>query len=87
MDYNPPGSFVHGDSPGKNIEMRLPCPPPGNLPNPGIESRSTHIAGGFFTSWATKEAQNTPIAEDGFYPLTSGLWAQQASAEPLCSTE
>ena len=31
---------------------RLPFPFPGDLPNPGIE----HIAGGFFTSWATREA-------------------------------
>ena len=29
----------------------LPCPPPGDLPNPGIEP----IAGGFFTSWASRE--------------------------------
>ena len=26
------------------------------------------------------------IAEDGFDPSTSGLWAQHASAAPLCST-
>ena len=68
----------------------LPCPPPGDLPKPGIESRSpalqadslpsepagkarntrvgslsllqesnqvSRIAGRFFTSWATREAQ------------------------------
>jgi len=74
---------------------RLPCPPPGDLPNPGIEpgspalqadsllseppgkpkntgvdsyhfsresshprnwTRVSYIAGGFFTSWATREA-------------------------------
>ena len=29
-----------GDSPGKNYRRRLPRPPPGDLPNPGIESRS-----------------------------------------------
>ena len=34
----------------------LPCPPPGDLPVPGIEPRSPRIAGGFFTSWATREA-------------------------------
>ena len=39
MDYSPPGSSVHGDSPGKNIGVG-PCPPPGDLPNPGIEPRS-----------------------------------------------
>ena len=28
----------------------VPCPPPGDLPDPGIESRSPALAGGFFTS-------------------------------------
>ena len=41
MDYcSPPGSSVHGASPGKNIWSGLPCPPPGNSPtqgsNPGL---------------------------------------------------
>ena len=29
---------------------RLPCPPRGDLPNPGIEPRSPALPGGFFTS-------------------------------------
>ena len=40
MDCNPPGSFVHGDSLGKNTGGGLPCPPPEDLPNSGIEPRS-----------------------------------------------
>ena len=40
MDYSPPGSFVHEDSPGKNTGVDLPFPPPGHLPNPGIKLRS-----------------------------------------------
>ena len=42
MDCSPPGSSVRGDSPGKNTTAgdRLPCPPPRDLPNPGIEPRS-----------------------------------------------
>ena len=28
----------------------LPSPPPGDLPNPGIESMSSALAGGFFTA-------------------------------------
>ena len=28
----------------------LPCPPPGNLPNPGIKLTSLAMAGGFFTA-------------------------------------
>ena len=38
----------------------LPCPPPGDLPDPGIEPASLmlpELAGGFFTSSATWEAQ------------------------------
>ena len=35
----------------------LPCPPPGDLPNPGINgAQASHIAGGFFIVWATREA-------------------------------
>ena len=41
MDYSPPGSSVHGDSPGKN----MPCPPPRDLPNPGIKPRSPTLQG------------------------------------------
>ena len=39
MDCSPPDSFVHGDSPGKNTGVGLPFPPPGDLPNPGMEPR------------------------------------------------
>ena len=39
MDCSPPGSSVHGDSPGKNWSG-LPCPSPGDLPNTGIKPRS-----------------------------------------------
>ena len=39
---------------------RLPCPPPGNLPDPGTESASLMslaLAGGFFTTSNPWEAQ------------------------------
>ena len=35
----------------------LPCPPPGDLPQPGMEPVSPALAGGFFTISATWEAQ------------------------------
>ena len=41
MDCSPPGSSVHGDSPGKNTG--LPCTPPGNLPKSGIEPTSAAL--------------------------------------------
>ena len=58
-DYSPLGSSVHGDSPGKNTGVGLPCPPPGVLPDPGIEPvslTSPELAGGFFTTGTTWEA-------------------------------
>ena len=48
---------------GKNTRVGgLPCPPPGDLPDPGIKSvslMSLSLAGGFFTTSATWEAQQT----------------------------
>ena len=46
MDCSPPGSSVHGDSPGRNTGVNLPCPPPGDLPNPGMEPRSPALQAG-----------------------------------------
>ena len=40
MDCSPPGSCVHGDSPGQDYWSGLPYPPPVDLPNPGIEHMS-----------------------------------------------
>ena len=48
-----------GDSPGKSNWSGLPCPPPGHLPDPGIEPgslMSIALAAGFFTPGATWEA-------------------------------
>ena len=63
MDCSPPGSSVHGDSLGKNTGG-LPCPPPGDLPKPGIKHTSltsSTLAGGFFTTSDTWEA---PLGRD-----------------------
>ena len=50
MDCNLSGSSVHGDSPGKNTGVGLPCPPPGDLPDPGMELASPELVGRFFTA-------------------------------------
>ena len=42
MDYSPPGSSVHGDPPDK-YWSGLPCPPSGDLPDPGIKTESPAI--------------------------------------------
>ena len=40
MGCSPPGSSVHGASPGKNTGVGLPFPSPGDLPNQGIKPGS-----------------------------------------------
>ena len=56
--YNPMNCFpVHGISQARILEW-LPCPLPGDLPDPGIEPSllSPGLAGAFFTTSATWEA-------------------------------
>ena len=51
MDCSPPSSSVHGIS-RQECWSGLPFPPPGDLPNPGIEPSSSALAGRFFTTLA-----------------------------------
>ena len=51
IDCNLPGSSVYGISQARILEW-VAFPPPGDLPNPGIEPASLAapaLAGGFFT--------------------------------------
>ena len=44
MDCNPPGSFLHVDSPGKNTGVGCHAlHTPGDLPNPVIKHRSSAL--------------------------------------------
>ena len=57
----------------------LPCPPPVDLPNPGIEPESLlspALADGFFTTSATWEAQEILISDMNFlwYSLNLSLY-------------
>ena len=59
MDCSPPGFFVLGIL-QQEYWSGLPCPPPGDLPDPGIEPASLMspaLADEFFTTAATCEAQ------------------------------
>ena len=58
MDYSPPWRFssVHGDSPGKNTGVGCHA-----LLRGVFRTQVSHIAGGFFTIWATSEAHDTYI--------------------------
>ena len=50
MDCSPPGSWFLGPRGFSRQEYQsgLPCLPPGDLPNPGIESRSSALQEDFF---------------------------------------
>ena len=55
MNYSSPGSSVHGILQVRVLEW-VACPPPGDLPNPGIKPESpmsSALAVGFFTTSAT----------------------------------
>ena len=61
MDCSPPGSSVPAFSRQEHWSG-LPCPPPGELPDPGIKPESLKfpaLAGGFLTAGATWEAEHT----------------------------
>ena len=55
VDCSPPGSSVHGDSPGKNTGEGCHFLLQEIFPTQGLNPFS-HIAGGFFTAGATREA-------------------------------
>ena len=57
VDCSPPGSSVHGILQARRLEW-VACPPPGDLPDPGIEPvplMAPALAGMFFTTSATWE--------------------------------
>ena len=53
MDCSPPGSSVHGDSPGNNTGLLFPSS--GDLPDPGIEPRSPTLQADS-ALWVSREA-------------------------------
>ena len=48
------------DFPGKNTEVRLPFPSPGDLPNPAIKAMSPALAGVFLFVCFTTEPPGKP---------------------------
>ena len=58
MNYSPPGRWTHEILQARILEQ-LPCPPPGDLPNPGFEPISLSypaLSGKWFIISATYEA-------------------------------
>ena len=58
IDCSPPGSSVHGDSPGKILEW-VKMPVSRGSSQSRDQTQISHIAGGFFTIWATGKPLNT----------------------------
>ena len=56
MDCSLPGSSVRGDFPGQNAGVGCHTLLQGIFPTQG-KTQVPHVAGGFFTIWATREAQ------------------------------
>ena len=56
MDCSLPGSSVHVDSPGKNTEVAMLSSRGSSQPRD--QAQFSHIAGRFFTVWATRGAPN-----------------------------
>ena len=56
MDCSLPGPFVHGILQARILEW-VATPFPRESPQPRYQTQVSHIAAWFFTSWATREAQ------------------------------
>ena len=56
MEYSPPGSSVHGDSPGYNTGVGCHSLLQGIFQTQG-SNLGSHMTGRFFTIWATRETQ------------------------------
>ena len=78
MDCSPPGSSVHGDSPGKNTkaEYYSSIIASSGSSQPRDQTSVSRIAGRFFTIWAMREAQNTGV---GSLSLLQGIFLTQDS--------
>ena len=86
MDCSPPSCFVHGDNPGKNTGVGCHASSRGSS-QPRYRTQVFCITGGFFTIWATREAQEywsgSPIPSPGELPdpgIELGSLALQADS-------
>ena len=87
MNCSPPGSLSMGSS-RQEYWSGLPCPPPGDLPDPGIELTSLMspaLAGGFFNTRTTSSRQISTTCDPQFdgtplqysyleNPMDGGAW-------------
>ena len=72
MDWSLPGFSVHRDSPGKNTGVGCHVPLQGVFPTKD-QTQVSHIPGGFFTIWATREAQES-FSRGSSWPRSPEGW-------------
>ena len=83
MDCRPPGSSVHGIC-RQEYWSGLQCPPPGDLPHPGIKHTSLMspaLAGRLFTTSATWEAL-LPSCQLSIPRIFTGISTLANAAQP-----
>ena len=86
MDRSPPSSSVHGILQAR-ILSGLPCPPPGDVPDPGIEPASITslvLAGRFITTSDTWEAECLFLDDNKRKNLKGNITASIGSHMFLC---
>ena len=74
MEWGCPGSSAHGILQAR-LRSEMPCSPPGDLPDPGMEPtsfKSPALAGGFFTTRAPWEAYLTAPGGPLLLPPAAG---------------
>ena len=78
MDCSLPCSSIHGIFQARVLEWGAISFSRGSSQSRD-RTQVSHIVGRCFTVWATREALKLKLAEDGYDPSTSGLWAQHSS--------
>ena len=79
MDCSLPGTSVHGILQAR-IWSELPSPPPGDLPNPGIEPRYSTLQAHSLPSEPPGKPKNTGV---GSHSLLQGIFPTQGSSPGL----
>ena len=72
--YNPPGPSVHGEFSRQEYWSGLPCPPPGDLLNPGIEPRSPTLQADSLPAEPPGKPKNAGV---GSLTLLQGIFPTQ----------
>ena len=79
MDCSPPGSSVHGILQARTLEW-VACPPPGDLPDPGIKPRSSALQADSLPAEPPGKPKNTGV---GSLSLLQGDLPDQESNQGL----